>query len=437
MIIHRYSDETVRRDIRGVRVSAEEILYLTALVLWIIQIYIGKTIFADFYGGKLLTAIRYFCMLIFALKILMSETSMRIRVMITLALLCAVFIVVQRHINTGMPLIQMVLMIYGAKDVSFRRICKVMLWTCVIMWLIPVLVDKLGIFSMPRQHELKRDREFLNFNYVSFAAIHFNNIVFCALYAYTDPDTLGRGNHLAQKREVSWIALAFLTIAELWIYLVTDTMLPLLTIFIFLFLYVAAVKLRFPILRGNRFDRAAAVAVFPVFAYLTYWMATHYNKKKTIWVRLDKFSHSRVSLAGRAIKQYGIHLFGSQIVENTDETRGTYFYVDSGYIKTLVMYGAIVFAVVLIMYMFMTYAAMIEHDQVLAIWLVTIAIYSIYNNNLLSPAENGSVLALCYCMQLYSFHKKKKRMRSALMSSQPAGTKRRDNFESAVQSAES
>ena len=135
MIIHRYSDETVRRDIRGVRVSAEEILYLTALVLWIIQIYIGKTIFAGFYGGKLLTAIRYFCMLIFAVKILMSETSMRIRVMITLALLCAVFIVVQRHINTGMPLIQMVLIIYGAKDVSFRRICKVMLWTCVIMWL--------------------------------------------------------------------------------------------------------------------------------------------------------------------------------------------------------------------------------------------------------------------------------------------------------------
>ena len=434
MVLRSYREAKVSGEIGRITVSLEDVLYLTALVIWIVQIYIGKTIFADFYGGKLLTAIRYFCMLIFAAKIILSERTLRMRVLVTLFGLCAFFVIVQRHINTGMPLIQMVLLIYGAKDVSFKRICKVLLWTCVVLWIIPILVDRLGIYHKPQLWELRREREYLNYNYVSFAAIHFNNIVFCALYAYTDPDRRGRGGHLAEGREVSWILLLIFTAVEFWLYEVTDTSLPFLTAVIFMFLYVTVIKFRVPLFSDNRFTRFCAVAVFPVLAYITYYIAANYKKSRAFWQKLDKFTHSRVSLSNTGLKQYGVHIFGTQIVENTDTSKGTYFYIDSGYIKNLILYGIVVFAVIIAMYTVMTYAALIEHDTVLVIWLLTIAIYSMYNNNLLSPAENVSVLAFCYCMQLLSWHKRKKKSRQIAKRAIRRGNER---FEPEVKSAES
>ena len=61
MVLNEYRLSKIKLDIRGIRISAEEILFYTGLILWTAQVYIGKTIYADFYSGKLLTAVRYFC----------------------------------------------------------------------------------------------------------------------------------------------------------------------------------------------------------------------------------------------------------------------------------------------------------------------------------------------------------------------------------------
>ena len=58
MVLNEYRLSKIKLDIRGIRISAEEILFYTGLILWTAQVYIGKTIYADFYSGKLLTAVR-------------------------------------------------------------------------------------------------------------------------------------------------------------------------------------------------------------------------------------------------------------------------------------------------------------------------------------------------------------------------------------------
>ena len=79
MVLNDYRLSKIKLDIRGIRISAEEILFYTGLILWTAQVYIGKTIYADFYSGKLLTAVRYFCMLIFLLKIVISSGTLKQR----------------------------------------------------------------------------------------------------------------------------------------------------------------------------------------------------------------------------------------------------------------------------------------------------------------------------------------------------------------------
>lgn len=407
MVINDYRQAAVSFDMKRIGISFGEILYYTGLVLWLMQFYITRTIYADFYSGKLMTAVRYFCMLIFMVKILLTEESVNRKVMAVILASAALFIVVQRNVNTGMPLIQVLLLIYGARGISFRRICKVMLWSCVALWSLPVLIDRIGIYSVSRHVYRERVREYLNFNYVSFPAIYFNNIPYCCMFAYTDPDRRGAGGSYAKRREVSWLTIAFFTAVQIWLYINTDTSLPFAIGLMFLFMYTVVIKLRVIELRNSKFTRTLAVLLFPVTAAVTYWLCLEYGKKTPFLKKLDQLTHNRVSLAYKGISKFGVHMFGVQIVENTDSSKGTYFYIDSGYIKNLLNYGVIVLIIIIAYYSVILYAAIIERDKVLAIWLICIAVYSMFNNLLLSPAENGSLLAIWYALDLIKWHRQK------------------------------
>ena len=175
-----YRQADVRVDIRGVRISAEEIVYYTGLVLWLAQFYMSRTIYADFYGGKLPTAVRYFCMLLFMIKIVMTEKTVWLKSAAVFLTTAAVFVVVQLNINTGMPLIQVLLLIVGAREIPFKRLCKVILWSCVVLWIIPVALDRMGMSELTRHVYRELVREYLIFIYFSYAAIYFNNILVCS-----------------------------------------------------------------------------------------------------------------------------------------------------------------------------------------------------------------------------------------------------------------
>lgn len=409
MVINDYRRSSIKFDVRGIRISADEIFFYTGLVLWLIQVYISRTVYINTFGNRLVTVIRYFCMLIFAVKIVLTEKTIQKRAAAVFLIAAALFVVVQRQIHTGMPLIQILLLVYAARNIPFKRICTVMLWTCLPLWLLPVMTDKIGIHQLERSIYIQRVREYLNFNYVSFPSIYFNNIIYCALYVFTDPRRLAKGGkYEAEQKTASWILILILSAAAFWVYRATDTSLPLLIAGIYIALYVAVVKLRIQILKNNLLWRIIALGSFPVLAVVSYIMAKNYNWRVGWQFKLDQMTHNRVSLAYQGIKNYGVHLFGTQIVENTDTTKGRYFYIDSGYIKNMINYGLIVFVLILIYYTVIFYAAVVENDKVLVIWMICVAFYSLFNNLLLSPAENGSLFAFWYAADLLAWHGKKK-----------------------------
>ncbi|HAB93844.1 MAG TPA: hypothetical protein DCF49_03615, partial [Lachnospiraceae bacterium] len=102
---------------------------------------------------------------------------------------------------------------------------------------------------------------------------------------------------------------------------------------------------------------------------------------------------------------------------------------DSGYIKNLLGYGLIVFIMIILYYTIIMYAAVLENDKVLAIWLFCMALYSIFNNLLLSVSENTALLAIWYAVGLLKWNRKKvwrgraelKKYRMSLLSGEQAG----------------
>ena len=411
MVINNYQQDCVKFDIRGIRVSAEEIIFYTGLILWYSQFYISRTIFMDLFGGRLITAVRYFCILIFAVKIVLSEKTVHMRAAAVFITAAAVFVVVQRQVNTGMPLIQVLLLIFAARDVSFRRICKVSLWACTLLWVLPVMVDRIGIFQLEKDVYKNRVREFLNYNYVSYPSIYFNNIIFCALYVNTEPRRRGRGGNYAARKTASWPLIFLLSAVSIWLYAVTDTAFPFAIGMLFIVLYVLTVKFQIPVVRNTGWHRVIASSCYGVFALVTFLMCKFYNWQVPWQKKLDDFCHYRISLAFVGIKDYGVHLLGVQIKENTDVSTGRYFYIDSGYIKNLLGYGLIVFIMIILYYTIITYASVLENDQVLAIWMLCIALYSIFNNLMLSVSENAALLAIWYALGLLKWNRKKLRFK--------------------------
>ena len=159
MVINDYRRSSIKFDVRGIRISADEIFFYTGLVLWLIQVYISRTVYINTFGNRLVTVIRYFCMLIFAVKIVLTEKTIQKRAAAVFLIAAALFVVVQRQIHTGMPLIQILLLVYAARNIPFKRICTVMLWTCLPLWLLPVMTDKIGIHQLERSIYIQRVRE--------------------------------------------------------------------------------------------------------------------------------------------------------------------------------------------------------------------------------------------------------------------------------------
>lgn len=410
MVVNNYQQAKVRLDHGGIRVSFGEILFFTGLVLWLIQFYISRTIFLELFGDKILTVTRYFCMLIFFVKIVLTETTLHKRAAAVFITAAAVFIVVQQNINTGMPLIQVLLMVYGARNISFRRICKVSLAACVILWLIPILTYTVGYHELERSEINGRVREYLNFVFVTFGAINFMNILFCTFYVFTEPDRVGKNGGIEQRRTVPWPLIILMSAITVWLYMVTDTSLPFAICMLFIGMYVILVKFRIPVIRNNAPCRILAMTFFPLAAYITYYVSKIYDPNVGWMSKLNKFTHKRVAYSKQGLDTYGVHLLGTQIKENTDSTKGAYFYLDSAYIKDMIYFGLIVFIMILVFYTIILYASVLENDRTLAIWMISIALYSMFNNLLLLPAENASMFGIWYALDLLKWHSRKEHL---------------------------
>ncbi len=409
MIIRNLSKMTIKDGPLSRGISLDELLYFVGLILWVAQTYMFRSFYGDFFGGMIVKGIRWLAVLLFVAKIFHSERRITLKLLVLACITGAVVLTVGRNGAAGTTLLYLFILLIAAKNVDFKKTCRVMAWTCLACFTTVVLTDALGFMHYDPMIELKRSREYMGFVYVSFPAIYFNNFVFCFLYGYTEQNVQERKQYRrGAMTEVPWWLLGVLTAAEYWVYKKCDTALAFGIGIIFIFLYVLTVKLKINVFSRNLLAKVVSLTMFPGFALFTYELCKRYKPDSEFWDMLDGFSHNRIRMTYMGIKNYGLNFFGTVIVQNTDTTKGEYFYIDSGYMKNMMNYGLVFLALLLGMYTMMFYAAIKEQDTVLAIWMFCAAVYSVYNNFMISPVENASFMAMWYGLYLLhrSDHKK-------------------------------
>lgn len=392
-------------------VCASELWAYLGLFIWTVQIYIDHTGFSEDFGGRISSALRLAAIILFTVKIFLDERRIQIKALFAALFLAALVLIISRKSGAGIALIQTVILVYAVKDVNFKRICKVLFWSCLICYGIALLGYATGLTAESANHSADRVRAYLGFTYFSYPGIYFLNIMFTGLYAYTDVDRSRKNSGSAL-----WIFLIVLEAVSFWIYRQTDTNIPFAVGTVFLLLYILTIKFGLNLFKPTRVMQFLAGVIYPVLGFVCYEIALHYNNTSTMWVNIDKtLTHNRIRLSHEGIERYGVHLIGRTIQFVPGQDNPDYFYLDSAYIRLLVNYGLIFFAVIMVYYAFISVMAVRAGDRVLCCWMVCVALYSIFNNMIIYPVENAGFLAIWYSLTIYRKNKRK-RIKEALQS---------------------
>ena len=401
------------------RVRLDELMTFAGLIFWVVQAYIDDSGFGTIIGDEFTKLTRYVCLLIFLVRILLSDMHLAARAVSTVAAVFCAVMMVQKMSGAGITFLYIFLMIMALKDISFKKTCKVMFWTCLICYFTVVLADAVGLIGLPPMVDGDRVREYLGFRFVSFPSFYIFNIFFCGAYAYTDLRGVAREKYERGERveKFPWPVLAFLAVFNLYVYIKTDTNIPFLITTLFILLYVLCVYRGWNLFPNCFPMRFLAGICYPALAFFSYEVVVHYNPNSKTWLKIDeKLAHFRIRHSATGLKLYGISPLGQIVRQNGNLKSPNYFYIDSAYMKMLINYGLIFSILLFGIFSLISVAAVKNEDTVLCIWMVCIAAYSLMNNVVLNPEQNCSLFAFWYALGVWTQRKRDKKQRELAFS---------------------
>ena len=401
------------------RVRLDELMTFAGLIFWVVQAYIDDSGFGTIIGDEFTKLTRYVCLLIFLVRILLSDMHLAARAVSTVAAVFCAVMMIQKMSGAGITFLYIFLMIMALKDISFKKTCKVMFWTCLICYFTVVLADAVGLIGLPPMVDGDRVREYLGFRFVSFPSFYIFNMFFCGAYAYTDLRGVAREKYERGERveKFPWPVLAFLAVFNLYVYIKTDTNIPFLITTLFILLYVLCVYRGWNLFPNCFPMRFLAGICYPALAFFSYEVVVHYNPNSKTWLKIDeKLAHFRIRHSATGLKLYGISPLGQIVRQNGNLKSPNYFYIDSAYMKMLINYGLIFSILLFGIFSLISVAAVKNEDTVLCIWMVCIAAYSLMNNVVLNPEQNCSLFAFWYALGVWTQRRRDKKQRELAFS---------------------
>lgn len=103
---------------------------------------------------------------------------------------------------------------------------------------------------------------------------------------------------------------------------------------------------------------------------------------------LDKALNYRMSLSNISLNLFGFKLYGNVLNPDHPQLIGSYFNVDSGYLQVLQCQGLIIFITILLSFTIIMFYFYRTHKTNLIIIGLTIALWAINEDILLSPVGN-------------------------------------------------
>ncbi len=318
--------------------------------------------------------IRYFCYLLFVIKILIDaydkKTIWKIIIVVVLVAVTAV------QMSEGTYLFYL-LMIIAAKDVNCRKIIKCVCFVQAAALLVFVFGSQFGLVeNFLSIQSGGRYRYALGFLYTTFAPTIYAFVMMAYLYL--------------RRERMRIYEFVILEAINYWLFVMTDSRVcfylsSAMLVYVFFMRY-------FWQNRKERIRKNRWLILTPAAACVgSIVLQVFYNPEKEGWVSLNTFFNGRLSLGHAALEQYPITLFGQQIswVGHAEGTRAAqYNYVDNAYLKVLLDGGIVFLILIIAAYTYMMYLAVKANDFYLQTVLLFVVVFCITEARLVQPAFN-------------------------------------------------
>lgn len=282
-------------------------------------------------------------------------------------------------LNYGWQLILAYIFVLSARDVNIENCLKPFLIATLLVICATIICSKFNVIDSYLLYDNGRVRNSLGFLYPSHPA----HLFFFWVSSYV----------VLKNKNIKYIELLILLVFDFYFYVNTFTKDPfVLTIILILFTLILKLKPNFLDNRTYIYISNISFIVFPLLTLVFLY------KAPSSWLLLiNRLTNGRVMYALNALNKYGVHMLGQNvqfITRGNATIFNQYDFVDSGYIQSLVICGALFTVMMLLLYTKVIIDANKNKQELVSIVLFLIAIYNIFDPSFIYLWYNPFIL-LC------------------------------------------
>ncbi|MDN6576882.1 MAG: polysaccharide biosynthesis protein [Lactiplantibacillus plantarum] len=283
-----------------------------------------------------------------------------------------------------------IMLVIAAREVSFRQIIQVYLGVVGTILLLALVASEVGLIKNITFATADGLRQSFGVVYTTDFAAHI--FYLCAAYLYL----------LARRFRL--VALLPVLFGLAMIYQFTKTMTDVIALLVLISLYLVYIYRRQ--LRWLRPMIRYSFLMLPLASGLIIGLSNIFNYQDRLLVALNNTLSTRLALGNNALLAYGVKLFGQAPIPingwggDRFETftngvgDATYFFIDSSFLNMLISYGLLLTLIIIIGMTWFLYQRTRQHDYLLPVIFVAIAISSMFDQHFLEVTYNVFILML-------------------------------------------
>ncbi|OUL10274.1 hypothetical protein B0533_02680 [Sedimentibacter sp. SX930] len=296
-------------------------------------------------------------------------------------------------LNTGYAfLIFDLILILGAKNVSFKKVIKLFCVISGIIIIITMLSSQFGLVENLIYERGNRSRISFGFEYPTDFTAHIFYLVMGYCYL--------------RKEKLMYLELAGIFALSLFTYIFCDARTNAISLFmtfaVFLYLKIrnqASGKKGTCYVMNPKFSKILAFAMpLCAFAFIALTFLYHFQPTNSLMKAINKLVSGRLELGAVGFERYGFSFFGNAFQMNgfggSTSPRMDYFFLDSSYVLLLIRYGSLVLLAVLVIFSLVSLRAEKQKDFHLLWILALIAVQCTIEHHLLEIAYNPFLFLL-------------------------------------------
>lgn len=361
-------------------------VFLFAYFLWVFFIHILGSQYFTLFDTDLLLKSFNACVMFLLLAYVMIGYSFNKASLLDL-LITIVFFIGYLHFRKG---VLIYLFIILCRNIPFSLVMKTFLLATIAGMFFILFTYIFNLYPETYLDLFREDgtyRYLLGYRFPTFLPNYYFHLVLCWFFV--------------RKEKITFLELLIILLLNYPIYVFTDTkaVFGLVILSCIAILFVKYLKINYSTLMFGSLYRLLTKYGFIIFAAIAIYFQYTYDSSFEWMAKLNTVFSGRLALGHWGFELYGIKPFGSLVEFTTmleaNETN-KFFYIDSAYVQLLLVYGAIIFALVCIGYTKIGIRIVEHNDKYFGLVLILLFVHSITDPQLMSPEFNPFLLCLGY-----------------------------------------